>query len=199
MAEDNPNENPIAKKNTGGRPAVLDEKKQRQVVALLAHGISRSAAARVVGCATSTIARTAIRDPDFAARLQAAEHKLEIEILQHLEDAAKTSRYWRAGAWLLERRYPRDYARQTPTTLSEEDVANMAMRLAEPEIYNMSNAQFDEYLDRVYDMAPRLLRQQRVGPLPADPSAGTPEICRPPERWPEAQHAPARPPHRRRR
>ncbi len=51
MAEEEQNENPIKKGKEGGRPPVLDEKKQRQLVALLAHGISRRGAARVVGLA----------------------------------------------------------------------------------------------------------------------------------------------------
>ncbi|MFZ1934944.1 MAG: hypothetical protein WCB27_03685 [Thermoguttaceae bacterium] len=78
MAEEERNENPIKEGKEGGQPPMLDEKRQRQLFALLAHGISRGGAARIVGCAASMIARPALRDPDFAARLQAAEHELEV-------------------------------------------------------------------------------------------------------------------------
>ena len=53
--------------NRGGRPPSLDEAKRRKIIALLANGSSRRVAARVVGCAHSTITRTAERDPEFAA------------------------------------------------------------------------------------------------------------------------------------
>ncbi len=60
--------------NSGGRPPALDETKRRKILALLANGSSRRVAARIAGCAHSTIARTAQRDPQFAAELDAAEH-----------------------------------------------------------------------------------------------------------------------------
>lgn len=79
MAEEERNENPIKEGKEGGQPPMLDEKRQRQLFGRFpAHGISRGGAARIVGCAASMIARPALRDPDFAARLQAAEHELEV-------------------------------------------------------------------------------------------------------------------------
>ena len=155
-----------------GRPCVLDEKKRRQIIALLANGSSRRIAARVVGCDSSTIARTAQRDPDFAARLAAAEARVEIEAIRNIRDAAKNTRYWRAAAWLLERKNPRDFARQTPTTLSEEDVVRMSMRLSQPAIYNMTDEEFDEYQDRVYDMIRALHESDELArflPIPPPP------------------------------
>ncbi len=52
-----------------GRPPVLDETKRKTIIALLANGSSRRMAAGYVGCAPSTITRTAARDPEFAAQL----------------------------------------------------------------------------------------------------------------------------------
>lgn len=77
----------------GGRPPILDETKRRKILALLANGSSRRVAARVAGCSHTTIARTAQRDPDFAAELDAAEHNAEIEALRQIRKAAKTDRY----------------------------------------------------------------------------------------------------------
>ena len=39
-------------------------------------------AAKYVGCAASTITRTALRDPDFAEQLAAAEQSAEIDALR---------------------------------------------------------------------------------------------------------------------
>ncbi len=131
---------------------MLDKTKRQKILALLANGSSRRVAARIAGCSHSTIARTAQRDPQFAAELDAAEHNCEIEALRLIRTAAKNGRYWRAAAWLLERRNPRDFAKRTPATLSEEDVANLAMRLADPVVYNMTDDQFDEFQDRLYEI-----------------------------------------------
>ena len=84
MPEQNQNLSQPEEQTKTGRPAVLDEKKRRQVVAILANGSSRRVAALVVGCSHSTIGRTAQRDPEFAAELDAAEHKCEIEALRQI-------------------------------------------------------------------------------------------------------------------
>ena len=52
-----------------GRPPVLDEGKQREIVAILTMGCSRRTAAQYVGCAPNTIQSTAERDPKFAEKL----------------------------------------------------------------------------------------------------------------------------------
>ena len=87
-----------------GRPAVLDETKRRMIIALLMNGSSRRMAAGFVGCAPSTITRTAARDPEFAAQLARAEGNAETEALSLIRKAAHKERYWQAAAWLLERR-----------------------------------------------------------------------------------------------
>ena len=88
----------------GGRPPALDEAKRRLVLALLTNCFSRRMAARYIGCAHSTIAQTAARDPAFATDLAQAEHGVDVEMLAAVRRAAKQDRHWRAAAWLLERR-----------------------------------------------------------------------------------------------
>lgn len=94
--------------------SVLDAAKRARILALVANGSSRRVAARFVGCAPSTITRTAARDPQFGADLARAEEQVEVEALRAVRAAAKNERYWRAAAWLLERRNPEDYAQHIP-------------------------------------------------------------------------------------
>ena len=61
-----------------GRRSVLDEFKKREILAIVFVGCSRRTAARYVGCAVSTIANTAGRDPDFDEQLRKAEQQAEI-------------------------------------------------------------------------------------------------------------------------
>ncbi len=153
MAEQDPIQNPAEKPNDIGRPPVLNDEKRRQVISLLANGSSRRVAAQIVGCATSTIERTAERDPAFAERLRAAEKHVEIEALQCIRDAAKNGRHWRAAAWMLERHNPRDFAPKTPTTLSEQDVAHLALQFAQPVLDKMTAEELDEFAETMYNMA----------------------------------------------
>lgn len=126
-----------------GRPELLDQSKRRTVVALLANGSSRRIAARFVGCSPSTITRTASRDPEFAAEIAHAQYATQVRILQSLNNAASQERYWRAGAWLLERLNPDDFALRAPDTCTTEQlfqvVATMAKLIADelPEEYRL--------------------------------------------------------------
>lgn len=95
--------------STIGQP-VLDAEKRRKVLALLTLDCSRRVAAEYVGCASSTITRTAERDYEFGQQVVEAEKCLDIEGLSVIRKAGREPKYWRAYAWLLERRRPDDYA-----------------------------------------------------------------------------------------
>lgn len=93
---------------------VLTEEKRNAIVAILSVGCPRYVAARYVGCSPATIARTAARDPQFAARLRQAQASVELAFLRRIGKAADKEQYWRAAAWALERMFPQRYARRDP-------------------------------------------------------------------------------------
>lgn len=93
---------------------VLTEEKRNAIVAILSVGCPRYVAARYVGCSPATIARTAARDPQFAARLRQAQAGVELAFLRRIGKAADKEQYWRAAAWALERMFPQRYARRDP-------------------------------------------------------------------------------------
>ena len=92
---------------------MLTEAQRHELVALLAAGHSRRAAARLVGCARSTIYRVEARDPEFAERVARAEGPGENP--QKKQDPRKIfptlhqPANWRAAAWVLERLNPEDF------------------------------------------------------------------------------------------
>jgi len=114
-----------------GRPPVLDENKRTQILAILGVGCSRHTAASFVGCAVSTIRRTADRDPEFARELGRAEHNAEINYLKHIQQAANKEQYWRAAAWALERKNPRDFARRGPDVITVDQIASLLAQFTE--------------------------------------------------------------------
>lgn len=102
--------------------AMLKEGTREKILTLISLGFSRRSAAHYVCCAPSTISRLANRDADFAHRLATAEKNLEFEALRSLRAAARNPRYWRAAAWLLERKNHDDFAFSPPGCISIKDV-----------------------------------------------------------------------------
>jgi hypothetical protein len=101
----------------------LDEEKRGQVLAILSVGCSQNMAAQYVGCASSTIQRTAERDPKFAKQLREAKGNAELGLVKTIRNAAKKEQYWRAAAWALERGFPEKYARRGPDVITVEQIA----------------------------------------------------------------------------
>ena len=116
---------------TRGRQPVLDEIKQREILAILTVGCSRRAAARYVGCAVSTIQNTAERDQRFAEKLRRAENQHELTYLRNIQQAAKKPQYWRAAAWVLERVFPEKYARRGPEVITVDQIRQVLAQFAE--------------------------------------------------------------------
>ena len=114
----------------GRRPA-LDDGKQREILAILSVGCSQSVAAQYVGCAASTIQRTAERNPKFAEKLGKAKSNAEVGLVKNIRNAAKKEQYWRAAAWALERGFPEKYARRGPDVSTAEQLARVLAQFAD--------------------------------------------------------------------
>ncbi len=129
--------NEIAKNDN--RPAVrkpdprevLDTKKRTKICGLLALGYSQRMAAEFVGCDPSTITRTGKRDENFRAQLAAAQSDADISALKIIRRTADQERYWRAAAWILERRNPEEYGRRSPNSFTGEQVIQILQRVLE--------------------------------------------------------------------
>src|SRR5258708_888280 len=107
---------------------VLDPFKRVKILALLEMGCSRRMAAKQVGCAGSTITRTADREPQFHAELARAEGQSDIRALKLLRRTSEQEKYWRVAAWILERRNPEEYGRRAPHTFTGEEVMSLLAR-----------------------------------------------------------------------
>ncbi len=110
---------------------ILDDMKQREVLAILSVGCSQSMAAKYVGCSPATIRCEAARDPKFAKRLREAKGNAELGLVKNIRKAANKEQYWRAAAWALERMFPERYARRGPDVITAEQLAQVLAQLAE--------------------------------------------------------------------
>jgi len=111
------------------RRRLLTELNKQAIVELVYRGASRREVAVIAHCSHTTIGREAARDPDFAAQLAKAEAGTSFEAISSIRKAAKEPRYWRAAAWILERRCPEEYARRDPVTFTVDQVVALLSRL----------------------------------------------------------------------
>jgi hypothetical protein len=118
----------VVKRN---QPPELDEIRRREILAILAMGSSRQAAAKYVGSTAGVIRDAAQRDPGFAQQLQHAEQQAELNYLGNIRDAAKKPQYWRAAAWVLERRKPGDFASRKAGVMTVEQTRQVLERFAQ--------------------------------------------------------------------
>ncbi len=105
--------------------ALLTAKEQDSVVSVLLAGADLRAAADYVGRTQSTIRNTAEADAEFQARLDRAEPHFELKQLGNITQAAMREQYWRAAAWLLERKFPSRYAKPDPEALAPAKVRTL--------------------------------------------------------------------------
>lgn len=114
------------------RKRILQDSKKRQTIAsVLSIGCSLQAAARMVGCSVSTIRREGQLDPAFAVQLDEAKGKAEVSYMQRINKAAEKDQYWRAAAWVLERRHPEHYAARSPDVITFAQLVELIGKIAE--------------------------------------------------------------------
>ena len=142
-----------------GRPPVLNAAKRGQILAILSVGCSHSTAAHYVGCAVSTISRTADRDPEFAQALRKAKCNAEVSLVKNIRNAAKKEQYWRAAAWALERGFPEKYAARHPDVITVEQLAQILGQLADRIVQHVPNPQYRKNIVKDIESLARSLGQ----------------------------------------
>ena len=169
-------------------PHPLDHAGRQAVIALLRNGSSRRIAARYLGCAPSTITRTAARDPAFAAQLVQAEQSAEIHLLRSVQAAAKEMKYWRAAAWLLERRNAEDFGLRPPQLFTSRQVVELFARVAEILRGDLPEENCRRAIQKLDDLIAEFATADQ--PLLVSPPAAAPEVV--PEEPPPEGDAPDR-------
>ena len=109
----------------------FDDAKRKAVGALLGLGVSRRTAASFVGCHVMTIYVEARRNKKFAEEIARAESSFEVRHKRRIEAASENVRYWRASAWSLERRFPEEYAKRRPRTVTPDHAERILAQFVE--------------------------------------------------------------------
>ena len=142
--------------------STFDQGKQTAVLFYIRLGASRRMAARQVGCCHRTIARAAARDADFARELARAETEADERCLNLISRATEQEKYWRAAAWVLERRNPEEFGTRPPRTFSAEGVLELFTRFLHSVLPKLPAEYRETLLDEFDDV---------TGELAKDPNA----------------------------
>jgi len=84
-----------------------------------------------VGGTPALIQKAAAADEDFALALLQAESQAEITSMKSINAAARQERYWKAAAWILERKNPEEFRLRSPGTFNAEQLAFIVRNLSE--------------------------------------------------------------------
>ena len=106
----------------------LDDIQKREICAIVSVGGSLTTAAKYVGCSLATIRRVAKQDSQFEESLRRSESGQEFQHLTLIKEAAK--KYWKASAWLLERKFPDRYGSRKVDTVTPEELQRVLVEFA---------------------------------------------------------------------
>lgn len=101
---------PLAEKKKAGRPRKLGPSEKAKIIKKLERGCSIKDSAESVGVSRDTIGDERNRDPDFAARVIQAIAEGKSVLIERIHAASKED--WRAAAFMLERRFGREWGRR---------------------------------------------------------------------------------------
>lgn len=91
-----------------GRPTKLTPEVQERIEQAIRVGVTHAQAAEYAGIGESTLREWMRENPAFAAAINAREAEGALTLVALVNRAAQQD--WRAAAWILEHRWPQDYA-----------------------------------------------------------------------------------------
>lgn len=153
----------VPKKKPGPCSPLLTPRIKAEICALLRIGCSRYRVAVTMGFSPTKLKNELRRDPEFAAEVHKAEVQQEIVLLKRVHDVSKEPAYWRAAAWLLERKYPDRYAKRAPRTMTPEQVATVLGQFAEILTRGIHNAQDRNKVGNELKLLTSAITQQAAG------------------------------------
>jgi hypothetical protein len=125
--------------NRGGRPSKKTREVEAKILSGISEGLPLHAAAALGGVHYDTLLQWRKEDPDFEQQVKVANSRAIETTMEMIRAAVPTD--WRAGAWILERRFPEDFSRpevqlntqiNTFNQLNQVDVAQLLRDNLEP-------------------------------------------------------------------
>lgn len=141
-----------------GRPTKYSEAVVQRLTTAIRLGATYAAACGYAGISDDTLANWRTTKSGFSERLARAEGEATVRWLTKINHAATDD--WRAAAWMLERRYPREYGRNVTELQGRNGGKPLNFTL---DIRRVGDLDVVEAFDRkVLDLAKRKQHQEAV-------------------------------------
>lgn len=118
-----------AKKKTAkrgkGRPRIITDANEKEILAILSIGGSRNTAADYVGIGRTTLHDHIDRGGSFSEQVKRAEASGQLKHLKKVGGADQ----WQASAWMLERKWPDEFGRKDRHEEQTDDMASVLTKL----------------------------------------------------------------------
>lgn len=119
------------RKDNRGAPSIWNEGLENDIVDLLHLGASLTDAAKFCGISRRTILIHREQDERFGAKIEKATIECKKFHLQRIKIAAEDPDNWRASAWFLSRKFPREWAEKRPDQYSKDDVCQIIKHIGD--------------------------------------------------------------------
>jgi hypothetical protein len=114
----------IAKRGKG-RPRIITNENEKEILAILTIGGSRNTAADYVSIARTTLRDHIARDEVFSEQVKRAEAAGQLKHLKKVGGADQ----WQASAWMLERKWPDEFGRKDRQDVPADDMTSVLTKL----------------------------------------------------------------------
>jgi hypothetical protein len=112
----------------GGPRKLADPAVREELLQLLRSGCSRADAAAYIGVNQQTVRNEIKRDPVFAAAVKRATLSGKVLMVKRFAKGSKDD--WRAAAEFLARKWPDEWGKKTPDSVTPEMLASVVTRIA---------------------------------------------------------------------
>lgn len=112
---------PKKEEKRNGRPPKKTPEIEKRICDLVSVGCYQNIAALKVGITDTTLSHWKKKDAKFKQAIDMAEGLAESAAVANIVKASQNERYWPAAAWLLERRFPKRWAKQDKLDIGGTD------------------------------------------------------------------------------
>jgi len=141
-----------------GRPSTVGEDAIKAVVSKLKLGLTFGEACQLARVGESSVRRAMRSNEEFRQAIKEAATAGKAHLVGLVNDAANTT--WTAAAWMLERKWPQEFARRRPDAYTTEEfllfassLMDIARRLIPPERHEDYNAAVGRLLQEMQERA----------------------------------------------
>lgn len=154
-------------KQRHGRPRAINDEAAKKILDALRIGCTRDDAAASAGICARTLRNEIARNSVFAAAVGLAQAIGKQRLVARVNRSSRDD--WKAAAWLLERRWPKEWGKRSPDAVTPEQMASaigrvvaMILEVVPQRYHNRVAAQVNQLTGKIADKSDFDSKRRRV-------------------------------------